>query len=375
MAERVIPDESSFLTSPECLLSVVVPAYQAEGSISRLLDSLCAWDGQEVEFIIVNDGSVDGTHALVEDRARVDARIRLIDTDNKGRSAARNRGVSAARGEWIMFADADDYLLSGWQTYVRALLSSDQDLIIFGMVQSTKLQANSVVDDTHADSARFVEIAAGMIKRSLIDGSFETLIPEAEKFEWSACWGRLYRRSRLQQLANRTDGAVFPENIKFSEDRLFNLLYLDEIADGAAVFRYTPIYYWDLGLSSTVAHISLDDAKTLHAYRSELRKAIYNLSPSEQQSLMAAEAASHFRRSASLPLRDLRAVSRPWKELVIAGDLSGCRPQMPRFLGKRAWVYAPSLSLLFSGHSYTALCWQHFVQYTSRELRRMHKRM
>ena len=87
------------------LVSVVVPAYNAERTLKETLDSALAQDFRDFEIVVVNDGSTDSTKAVLEGYA---ARVRVIDQNNRGVSAARNAGVSASIGQLIAFLDSDD---------------------------------------------------------------------------------------------------------------------------------------------------------------------------------------------------------------------------------------------------------------------------
>lgn len=91
-------------------VSVVVPCFNAERYIGATLRSILAQDGAELEVIVVDDGSRDGSAALI---ARDFPAVRLIRQSNAGVAAARNTGIQAAKGEWIAFCDADDLWLPG----------------------------------------------------------------------------------------------------------------------------------------------------------------------------------------------------------------------------------------------------------------------
>lgn len=91
-------------------LSVIIPMYNCAEVITRCLDSI---DYSEAEIIVVDDGSKDNGAVVVTKYAELRPNVRLIQKENGGPSSARNLGIGAAHGEYIMFVDADDYLLSG----------------------------------------------------------------------------------------------------------------------------------------------------------------------------------------------------------------------------------------------------------------------
>jgi glycosyltransferase involved in cell wall biosynthesis len=112
---RISPSPSrSFLASETCepssdpLVSVVIPAYNAENWIGQTLESAAAQSLREIEILVVDDGSADGTAALAENFARRDPRARVIRQHNQGVGAARNAAILAARGTYIAPLDADD---------------------------------------------------------------------------------------------------------------------------------------------------------------------------------------------------------------------------------------------------------------------------
>lgn len=89
-------------------ISVIVPAYNIADRLPGCLDSLLAQTHEALEVIVVNDGSTDGTGAVADAYAAGDRRIRVIHKENGGVTSARLRGVEAALGDWIGFADGDD---------------------------------------------------------------------------------------------------------------------------------------------------------------------------------------------------------------------------------------------------------------------------
>lgn len=89
--------------------SIIIPVYNAASTLDACLESILRQDFQDWQALIVNDGSTDTTGALAADYAHRDPRFCLIHTENHGPGAARNRGLEDARGEYVVYMDADDY--------------------------------------------------------------------------------------------------------------------------------------------------------------------------------------------------------------------------------------------------------------------------
>ena len=89
-------------------ISVIVPVYNSEKYLSLCLDSIVGQSYGDFEAICINDGSTDGSTKILQEYAEKDQRIRIINQENKGQSAARNAGLDVAKGEYIAFVDSDD---------------------------------------------------------------------------------------------------------------------------------------------------------------------------------------------------------------------------------------------------------------------------
>lgn len=104
------------------MISVVIPLYNKEPIIEKSLYSVLSQDYDDFEVVVVNDGSTDRSAEIV--KGIDDSRIRLIEQENSGPSKARNTGVDNAKGEWIVFLDADDEFVSGALNYYNNLIQS-----------------------------------------------------------------------------------------------------------------------------------------------------------------------------------------------------------------------------------------------------------
>lgn len=103
----------------ETLISVIVPVYNIMDCLERCVKSICAQTWENLEILLVDDGSTDGTGALCDQLAKKDGRIRVFHKENGGSSSARNLGIREAKGEWLGFVDSDDWIEP--QMYERLL--------------------------------------------------------------------------------------------------------------------------------------------------------------------------------------------------------------------------------------------------------------
>lgn len=92
------------------LISIIVPVYNAENTIGRCVDSILNQTFRDWELLLVDDGSIDHSDMICDQYAAKDRRIKIFHKENGGVSSARNIGLKYAKGEWITFVDADDYL-------------------------------------------------------------------------------------------------------------------------------------------------------------------------------------------------------------------------------------------------------------------------
>lgn len=109
------------MKSVEDLISIVVPVYNVADFVGECIDSILAQNYKTTEIILVDDGSTDNSGKICDDYAKKHRNIRVIHQKNAGLSAARNKGLSVAKGKYICFIDSDDYILPG---YLSELLNA-----------------------------------------------------------------------------------------------------------------------------------------------------------------------------------------------------------------------------------------------------------
>lgn len=224
-------------------VSIIVPVYNGEQRLRRCVESILRQDYPNVEVILVDDGSRDGSLSLMEDYARSDKRVRAIHKKNGGVSSARNRGLAEASGVYVQFVDADDWLpLESTKLLVREAESSGAQLVVgdfYRVVEENVSQKGSI----EKSGVLTLQQYADEMMRSPADLYYGVL------------WNKLYRREIIERETLRMD-----ESISYSEDMIFNLEYLLHVKT-VAVLK-APVYYYihtkgslvdqSLNLSSTV---------------------------------------------------------------------------------------------------------------------------
>ncbi len=186
-------------------ISVVIPVYNVEKYIGQCLGSVRDQTFGDFEAIVVNDGSLDGSRAIVQEFVDEDPRFRVLDQEDLGVSNARNRGIREASGDIVCFLDADDYLeASAFERIDAAFASPAPDVVRFG--------ANAVPKE---DSYPWLERQL-CPRRVRYDG----FVPELcfDEVALPYIWCVAVRRSAL--LAS---GVLFDEGLSMGEDQVFLL--------------------------------------------------------------------------------------------------------------------------------------------------------
>lgn len=130
-----------------CLLSIIVPVYNAEEYVKVCLDSLLHQNIDNYEIICVNDGSRDNSLSILLDYEKINHKIKVINKENGGVSSARNMGINSASGKWIWFVDSDDYIPFNCLDYLVSNLEDDIDYLAFDYDKVCKIQT-VVFDNT-----------------------------------------------------------------------------------------------------------------------------------------------------------------------------------------------------------------------------------
>lgn len=194
-------------------VSIVVPVYNSEAFLTRLAKSLTGQTGcEEIEYeiLLVNDGSTDRSLEICRDLAEKHKKIQVFTQENKGPSAARNLGIANAKGKYLLFSDADDYLEPDSVSILVRLAEQEQaDLVIFGLYDEVWDGEKKVSSEAHHGPQK----SYSSQEEFLTD--FYLLLEN--NLLYSQCT-KLYRREIVDRGAVR-----FDESLSMGEDISFNL--------------------------------------------------------------------------------------------------------------------------------------------------------
>ena len=215
-------------------ISIIVPIYNVEKYLRKCLESVVNQTLKDIEIICINDGSTDNSLAILKEYAQKDARIKIINQENSGVSASRNKGIELATGEYLMFLDSDDWLdLKALEILYKEISINKCDIVKFGIAEVYN-NNNIKMHDTN----------------NLLSKKYEELPLESQIYLHLFCWDKIYKTNFI-----KNNSVNFPLNIKTSEDCVFSILTL---LSNAKIKNITDVlyYYNKTNITSATAYPS-----------------------------------------------------------------------------------------------------------------------
>ncbi len=230
------------------MISVIIPAFNVETTIIRTLDSILVQTYPEIEVIVVDDGSTDGTGKVIDNYASQHKRVMVIHTKNQGVTAARLAGVAQASGEWIGFVDGDDeiepdmyeLLLKNAERYGADISHCGYQMVFVDGRISYFHNTGCLVQQDRTTGLK-----------DLLDGSM---------VEPGLC-NKLFRKTLFQSLLHTT---VMDKSIKINEDLLMNYILFSNA--NMSVFQDICKYHY-LVRSTSASRVSLNQHKIFNPIR------------------------------------------------------------------------------------------------------------
>lgn len=240
----------------EVFVSVIVPVYNAENYLGYSVKCIREQSYPNIEIILIDDGSNDRSPLICDQLSSEDSRIRVVHQSNGGPGKARNTGVEVAKGEWILFIDADDKI---GKDYIRDLVEGVQDGV--ELVMACGFIRNSGAHITFSKESDFECSISDCISHIVHD------VPDDYFNAWCGPWGKMFNKDIIH-----TNRLQFIENLGFLEDLVFCFQYFNCIKK--AYISKTKAYdYLIVEGSLTHKHHSWCDVKrATDAYLIEIDK-------------------------------------------------------------------------------------------------------
>ena len=219
------------MTTP--LISVIVPVYRVEKYLERCVKSILSQTYKNLEVILVDDGSPDQCPAICDACAEKDARVKVIHQENKGLSGARNAGIDAASGEYLVFVDSDDYVSPHFIEELYQLLQDTGCAI--GQCRFSYVKGNGLVEE--GDSAFCIYRGESLME--------QLYGPEEKATCFVVAWNKLYRAELFKET-----GIRYPEG-RIHEDEATTYRLFHEAKKLAFLDRALYGYYTENGGSIT----------------------------------------------------------------------------------------------------------------------------
>lgn len=195
--------------------SIIIPAYNAEDTLKKCIESIEKQTFQKFEIIIIDDGSSDNTYTILECLASKNPYLQYKKIKNSGPGGARNVGIPLAKGKYIIFIDVDDYLKPNFlESYNILLGKNDFDLVISSYV--TKVYDN---DDLVSEQMTKYPETQLLNHESFL----KELYPLMNNQMMYVVWNKVYRRDIVQE------NEIFFPAYRSCEDRIFNLKYFEYV--------------------------------------------------------------------------------------------------------------------------------------------------
>lgn len=245
----------------EQCISVIVPIYNVEPYLKRAVDSILNQTYQNLEIILVDDGSPDECGKICDDYAKSDNRIKVIHKENGGLSDARNAGLEIASGEYIAFVDSDDYIACDYmETLMHQIVEHDADVSMCSYAVTNSLDFDSTVFEKHVEAVGHdaehekdgtIEVCS---REQLLSNLYDANHRDATYFIVS--WNKLYKASLWKDIR-------FPKG-KIHEDEATTYKIYDIAKKG--VYIHKALYgYFSAPGSITRARFNLKRLQWLDA--------------------------------------------------------------------------------------------------------------
>lgn len=195
------------------IVSIIIPVYNADKYLEQCIRSVIDQTYNNLEIILINDGSTDSSGEICDKYTEIDGRIKVIHKKNEGVSIARNTGIEIAKGSYIQFLDSDDFLCTN---ATEVLVDAIQD----GLSELVVGSYTMYYDDEKIYKEGLKPFDKN-INSIFVESYLESLAKHTTNVYFGSNWNKLYNSKIIKNYSLR-----FEENENYAEDFIFNLKYL-----------------------------------------------------------------------------------------------------------------------------------------------------
>lgn len=240
-------------------ISIIVPVYNSEKYIKETIELLINQTYRNLEIIFVDNGSNDNSKVICEGYSKIDSRIKVVEETSPGPSAARNKGLSLATGDFICFCDSDDLPeINMYETLLKYMMEQNVDIV---MCEIYSERINGLLDLPYADKDK---LERGRVINDLIP---KMIGNSTEDDLTIPIWGSVVRCIYKSSII-KCNNIKFPQEIRFAEDLIFTLSYLKN-SNSVGICKKT-LYRYRMTEGSVMLSCSLYEKKKF-----EKRKILY----------------------------------------------------------------------------------------------------
>ncbi|WP_394218344.1 glycosyltransferase family 2 protein [Halobacillus trueperi] len=225
-------------------ISVIVPIYNVKRYLDACINSILNQTFSNIEIILVNDGSTDGSDEICDNYKNVDNRVKVVHKKNEGVSSARNRGVDESNGKYIGFIDPDDTIEENmYELLIKSIIKNNADVVLCPYIIHNEIFNTTLISTVYEENC-------GVVDRQGIDRDILPSILDGKYYSLLSCCNKLYKREVLMNMP-------FDENRNHGEDARLNILLLKQISK--LVFIKQPLYNYFIRQRSSLTQIFMEN--------------------------------------------------------------------------------------------------------------------
>lgn len=234
----------------EILVSIIVPVYNAEKHLGECIESIINQSYENLEIILINDGSPDNSIEVLREYEKKDKRIIVVDKENEGVAKTRNRGIDLATGKYLVFSDSDDL-------YDTAFIEKAVNMLENGQAEYLSCAFETFNEN---GSLKIVDYLSEYDDTIYIKDYLDVMARYQAGAYWGANWGKLFISSIIKK-----NKIYYESDVKFAEDFRFNIEYLKHV--NTVCLIHEPVYYYRVDTQNSLSKGNKDLFRYWREYR------------------------------------------------------------------------------------------------------------